>query len=198
MTGEGAYEGLTTIIAFDGDTFWEGDCVVTRLHHQKAASRRSPHHKPANSGRRVALVRARPISRSECPLWRRRATAAEYRTFASHCPDNTGISSDPVSATACSSSTVDRPRWPECLLSRAIQGALNRRSARSLTRERLWSSAASGRAPHRPEPHRRTNRGVRSQMLTAKPTGSPIRRRRSRSHRNAYPSFWVARDPVSE
>jgi hypothetical protein len=29
MTGEGAYEGLTAIIAFDGDTFWEGDCVVS-------------------------------------------------------------------------------------------------------------------------------------------------------------------------
>jgi hypothetical protein len=29
MTGEGAYEGLTAIIAFDSDTFWEGDCVVS-------------------------------------------------------------------------------------------------------------------------------------------------------------------------
>jgi hypothetical protein len=29
MTGEGAYEGLTAIIAFDGDTFWDGGCVVS-------------------------------------------------------------------------------------------------------------------------------------------------------------------------
>ena len=26
MTGEGAYGGLTAIVAFHGDTFWQGDC----------------------------------------------------------------------------------------------------------------------------------------------------------------------------
>ena len=76
MTGEGAYEGLTAIIAFDGDTFWEGDCVVSGYIIEGSIPAL-----PTTTNRPIADATspwsARPKSRSECTLRRMSSSSAE-------------------------------------------------------------------------------------------------------------------------